>query len=169
MGGLESLGCLTQNTSLHNGLIGRSIGIFSWIPNHPFSPSCTPARRGKGPCLLFSAMAEFSDLWSCYSTLIHLSTCCLRESLAHPSSIPPGTLWQPRSFLRSCCKPARTRVIIPAVGLFAMSSQGLWLCEAFLSVLVFWCYLASGPCCFVDPLKRVVVITGWITTGSLHW
>ena len=50
----------------------------------------------------------------------------------------------------------------------AMSSQGLWLCEAFLSVLVFWCYLASGPCCFVDPLKRVVVITGWITTGSLH-
>ena len=51
----------------------------------------------------------------------------------------------------------------------AMSSQGLWLCEAFLSVLVFWCYLASGPCCFVDLLKRVVVITGWITTGSLHW
>ena len=92
---------------------------FSWIPNHPFSPSCTPARRGKGPCLLFSAMAESSNLWSCYSTPIHLSTCCLRESLAHPSSIPPGTLWQPRSFLRSCCKPARTRVIIPAVGLFA--------------------------------------------------
>ena len=60
---------------------------------------------------------ESSNLWSCYSTLIHLSTCCLRESLAHPSSIPPGTLWQPRSFLRSCCKPARTRAIIPAVGL----------------------------------------------------
>ena len=146
-------------------------GFFLGIPSHPFSPSCTPARRGKGPCLLFSAMnlqtfgvaiqhsstyppAACGNPWRTHLAY-RLALCGSQGAFFAVAANQRGLGW---SFLQLAFSPED-----------AMSSQGLWLCEAFLSALVFWCYLASGPCCFVDLLKRVVVITGWITTGSLHW
>ena len=94
----------------------RSIGIFLGYQTIHFPLRAPQQGVAKGHVCCF---LPWLNLQTFGVAIQHPSTCCLRESLAHPSSIPPGTLWQPRSFLRSCCKPARTRVIIPAVGLFA--------------------------------------------------